>query len=278
MKNIVITGASSGIGLATAQVFLKNGCRVFGSVRSEKDAARLKSELGDNFVPLIFDVTNGADVLAAAEKVKQIVGKNGVAVLVNNAGIAVSGPLQHLDIQELTQQLDINVLGVHRVTQAFLPMLGATRDPSVPKGKIINVSSVNGFLSTPFMGAYCASKAALEAMSDILRRELTAFGVQVVVVQPGPIKTPIWEKARQNINLYPETEYANALKMSAARINATEASAIAVEKVGDLIFRISEMRRPKTRYLITPNRFLIQIVRRLPTKWVDFLLTASLKK
>ena len=278
MKNIVITGASSGIGLATAQVFLKIGCRVFGSVRSEKDAARLKSELGDHFEPLIFDVTNSADVLAAAEKVKQIVGKNGVAILVNNAGIAVSGPLQHLDIQELTQQLDINVLGVHRVTQAFLPLLGATRDPSVPKGKIINISSVNGFLSTPFMGAYCASKAALEAMSDILRRELTAFGVQVVVVQPGPIKTPIWEKARQNINLYPETEYANALKMSAARINATEASAIAVEKVGDLIFRISEMRRPKTRYLITPNRFLIQIVRRLPTKWVDFLLTASLKK
>lgn len=278
MKNIIITGASSGIGLATARIFLANGHRVFGSVRSQADADRLIADLGNHFIPLIFDVTNNADVLAAAEIVKNKVGTEGVSLLVNNAGIVASGPLQHLDIQELTQQFDINVLGVHRVTQAFLPLLGAARDPSVPKGKIINISSVNGFIYTPFVGAYCGSKAALEAMSDVLRRELSAFGVQVVIVQPGPIKTPIWEKARQVANLYPETEYANALKSTLHGLKKAEQNALPVEKVSALIYKISQKRNPKTRYLMTPNQWLIQIIRHLPTKWLDFILTNRMKK
>ncbi len=278
MKNIVITGASSGIGLAIATAFLNQGCRVFGSVRSKADADKLSTQLGNNFVPLIFDVTNNAAILEAAKIVKNTVGTEGVAVLVNNAGIAVSGPLQHLDIQALTQQFDINVLGVHRVTQAFLSLLGATRDPSVPKGKIINISSVNGFIYTPFVGAYCGSKAALEAMSDVLRRELSAFGVQVVIVQPGPIKTPIWEKARQTVNFYPETEYANALKSTLYGIEKTEKTAIPAEKVGDLVYKISLKTNPKTRYLITPNQTMIRLVSLLPPKWVDFILTFQMKK
>jgi NAD(P)-dependent dehydrogenase (short-subunit alcohol dehydrogenase family) len=294
MKNIVITGASSGIGLAIAKAFLNQGHRVFGSVRSQADADKLSTELGSNFVPLIFDVTDNDAVLAAAKIVKDSVGtdgtsrsnREGVSVLVNNAGIAVSGPLQHLDIQALTQQFDINVLGVHRVTQAFLSLLGATRDPSrfsrdvpsVPKGKIINISSVNGFIYTPFVGAYCGSKAALEAMSDVLRRELSAFGVQVVIVQPGPIKTPIWEKARQTVNFYPDTEYANALKSTLYGLEKTEKTAIPAEKVGDLVYKISLKTNPKTRYLITPNQTVIRLISFLPPKWVDFILTFQMKK
>ena len=186
MQYIIVTGASTGIGRAVAEHFLKKGAYVFGSVRKETDAELLKSTLGDHFEPLIFDVRDNEAIKKAAEIVKNRVGTEGVSLLVNNAGIAVSGPLQHLDIEDYQTQFDINVFGVQRVTQAFLPLLGASFTTKIKqKGMIINISSISSMVTTPFLGAYSASKIALEYWSDALRRELSIYGIRVVNISAG---------------------------------------------------------------------------------------------
>jgi short-subunit dehydrogenase len=285
MKNIVVTGASSGIGLAIAEIFLKKGFRVFGSVRTERDAERLKASLGEHFVPLIFDVKDNEAILKAADFVKKTVNtepashdERGVALLVNNAGVAITGPLQHIDNEEFIEQFNINVFGVQRVTQAFLPLMGATFNMDVPKGKIIQISSVSALISQPFVGPYCASKAALESYNDALRRELALFGIKVVSIQPGPVKTPIWDKARNNTNLYPETEYAPILKISKASIDLTEKQGVSAESVAQLAFDIYEKRNPKPRYMISSTNFVIKLIAALPTRWVDKIMAGQLKK
>jgi NAD(P)-dependent dehydrogenase (short-subunit alcohol dehydrogenase family) len=278
MKNIVVTGVSSGIGLAIAEIFLKKGFRVFGSVRTELDAERLKAKLGEHFVPLIFDVKDNAAILKAADFVKKMVNTEGVALLVNNAGVAITGPLQHIDNDEFIEQFNINVFGVQRVIRAFLPLMGATFNKDVPKGKIIQISSVSALISQPFVGPYCASKAALESYNDALRRELALFDVQVVSIQPGPVKTPIWDKARANTNLYPETEYAEILKITKSSIDETEKQGVAVETVAQLAFDIYEKRNPKPRYMISSTNFAIKLISKLPTRWVDKIMASQLKK
>jgi short-subunit dehydrogenase len=278
MKNVVVTGASSGIGLAISELFLQKGFRVFGSVRKESDASHLKASLGEHFVPLIFDVKDNNAILKAADFVKKMVHTEGVALLVNNAGVAITGPLQHIDIEEFTEQFNINVFGVQRVTQAFLPLLGATFNKEIPKGKIIQISSVSALISQPFVGPYCASKAALESYNDALRRELALFGIQVISIQPGPVKTPIWDKARANINLYPDTEYATLLKISKSSIDHSEKQGVAVETVAQLAFDIYEKRKPKTHYMISSTNFVIKLISKLPTSWVDKIMASQLKK
>jgi NAD(P)-dependent dehydrogenase (short-subunit alcohol dehydrogenase family) len=284
MKNVVVTGASSGIGLAIAEIFLKKGFRVFGSVRTEHDAERLKATLGEHFTPLVFDVRDNSAILKAAEFVKNTLNtegplheEKGVALLVNNAGVAVTGPLQHIDNDEFIEQFNINVFGVQRVTQAFLPLMGATFNEDVPKGKIIQISSVAALISQPFVGPYCASKAALEAYNDALRRELALFGIQVVSIQPGPVKTPIWDKARANTNIYPETEYAELLKITKASIDENERQGVAVETVAQLAFDVFENRNPKPRYMISSTNFVIKLISKLPAKWVDKIMATQLK-
>jgi short-subunit dehydrogenase len=278
MKNIVVTGTSSGIGLATAELFLKKGFRVFGSVRKEEDAMRLKTALGTHFIPLVFDVTDAEAILKAADFVKKTVDTEGVSLLVNNAGIAVSGPLQHLDIEEFIKQFDINLFGIFRVTQAFLPLLGATLKHDAPKGKIVQISSVSALISQPFIGPYCASKAALESYNDALRRELKLFGIPVVSILPGPVKTPIWAKARAQTNLYPETEYRDLMKMAKKAIDESEQKAVSVESVAQLIFTIYEKKNPKPRYLISYNNFVIKLIAALPTRWLDGIMARQFKK
>jgi NAD(P)-dependent dehydrogenase (short-subunit alcohol dehydrogenase family) len=284
MKNVVVTGASSGIGLAIAEIFLKKGFRVFGSVRTELDAERLKATLGEHFTPLVFDVRDNSAILKAAELVKNMLNtegplpeEKGVALLVNNAGVAVTGPLQHIDNDAFIEQFNINVFGVQRVTQAFLPLMGATFNKDVPKGKIIQISSVSALISQPFLGPYCASKAALESYNDTLRRELALLGIQVVSIQPGSVKTPIWDKARANTNLYPETEYAELLKITKASIDETEKQGVAVETVAQLAFDIYENRNPKPRYMISSTNFVIKLISKLPAKWVDKIMATQLK-
>src|SRR5262252_3430181 len=183
MQSVVITGASTGIGHACAKLLLDRGYGVFGSVRKQADAERLKSEFGANFTPLLFDVTDEAAVLAAGRKVRQALAGETLAGLVNNAGVAVAGPVL--------------------ATQAFGPLLGA--DPSLkgPKGRIVMISSVAGKNGNPMSAPYCASKHAVEGLSESLRRELMLFGIDVIIVAPGAVKTPIWSKAEQmDLSIY----------------------------------------------------------------------------
>ena len=193
-KTAVITGVSTGIGLGIAKELAQRGYKVFGSVRKESDAEKVKQAIGANYIPLIMDVTDEEAILKAAEKVKQELGNEGLGVLINNSGIAEAGPLMHQPIDEIKQQFEVNIFGLLRVTQVFLPLLGARENHNSVRGKILNISSVGGKIAAPFIGAYVGSKHALEGMSHTLRRELLIYGIDVIIIGPGAVKTPIWEK------------------------------------------------------------------------------------
>src|SRR5215471_15009628 len=162
MKSVVVTGSSTGIGWGAAKVLIKKGFRVFGSVRKAADGERLQKEFGANFVPILFDVTDQAAVNRAAEQVASALGGETLFGLVNNAGIAVAGPLLYLKIDEFRHQLEVNVTGQVITTQAFAPLLGADRSRTGKPGRVVMISSVGGKNATPFMGPYNASKFALE--------------------------------------------------------------------------------------------------------------------
>src|SRR6202795_3470823 len=213
MRFVVITGASTGIGWATANLLLDRGFRVFGSVRKKADADRLSSEFGANFSPLLFDVTDEAAVLAAAREVRAALNGETLLGLVNNAGVAVAGPVLELAADEFRRQMDVNVIGPIIATQAFGPLLGS--DPSLkgPKGRIVMISSVAGQTGKPLTAGYAASKHAIEGLSESLRREMMPFGIDVVIIAPGAVKTPIWSKAQDvDISAYRNSPFFPALE------------------------------------------------------------------
>src|SRR5437773_11393237 len=213
MQSVVITGASTGIGWATAKLLLDRSFRVFGSVRKEADADRLRREFGANFTPLIFDVTDEAAVLAAAREVRSALAGETLAGLVNNAGIAVTGPVLELAADEFRRQMEVNFIGPIIATQAFGPLLGSDPTLKGPKGRIVMISSVAGRNGNPLTSAYSASKHAIEGLSERLRRELMLFGIDVIVVAPGAVKTPIWDKGEEvDISTYRNSPYFPALE------------------------------------------------------------------
>jgi NAD(P)-dependent dehydrogenase (short-subunit alcohol dehydrogenase family) len=274
MPKVVVTGASTGIGFATCQVLIKRGFHVFGSVRTPADAERLEKQLGAGYASLIFDVTDPESVKKAAADVEQAVGQQRLAGLVNNAGIAVAGPLAYLPLERLRSQIEVNLLGVHTVTQAFLPLLGTDPKHSGNPGRIINISSVAGRLAVPFLGAYAASKFGLEGYSDSLRRELMLFGISVILIEPGAVVTPIWEKAEGIVvQQFPNTPYDRSLRLFAEQAMKEAKGGFQPERVGQLIWRVLTARRPRARYAIVPNRLLEwSIPRRLPTEFLDYCI------
>src|ERR1700692_4187260 len=213
MQSVVITGASTGIGWATAKLLLDRGFRGFGSGRKPADADRLRGEFGANFTPLSFDVTDEAAVLAAAREVRAALNGETLTGLVNNAGIAVAGPVLELSADQFRRQMDVNVIGPIIATQAFGPLLGS--DPSLkgPRGKIVMMSSVAGKNGNPLSSAYSASKHAIEGLSESLRREMMLFGIDVVIIAPGAVKTPIWGKAEEvDVSGYQNSPFFPALE------------------------------------------------------------------
>ncbi|MCP4419699.1 MAG: SDR family oxidoreductase [Chloroflexi bacterium] len=260
MKFIVVTGASTGIGYDAARYLIEHGYHVFGSVRKVTDGERVQAELGEQFSPLLFDVTDGAAVETAVSQVTQKVGSSGLAGLVNNAGIAIAGPLMHISLDEFKHQFDVNLFGLLDVTQKFLPLLGATSNASHPPGRIVNISSVSGKIVYPFMGPYAASKHALEALSDALRRELLIYGIDVIVIEPGSVQTPIWAKAQElDTDQYDQTDYKSILdSMKKVFVNQGK-TGIPVEQVSEAIFTALTAVNPKTRYVLA---------RKLLTGWL----------
>src|SRR5438128_3456767 len=224
MRSIVITGVSTGIGWASAKLLLDRGFHVFGSVRKQAEADRLKAEFGANFTPLLFDVTDEAAVLAAAREVRSALDGETLAGLVNNAGIAVAGPVLGLAADDFRREIDVNVIGPIIATQAFGPLLGA--DPSLkgPPGRIVMISSVAGKNGNPLTPAYSASKHAIEGLSESLRRELMLFGIDVIIIAPGPVKTPIWSKGQQSVNAsrYRNSPYLPAIERVGAYMQSLD--------------------------------------------------------
>lgn len=275
MKSIVITGVSTGIGFGAAKEFVNHGYQVFGSVRREADAVRLKAELGDNFTPLIFDITDSVAVQSAACQVETMIGDRVLNGLINNAGMATSGTLMHQPLEEIRLQFEVNVIGQIGVTQVFLPLLGARRNNNGKQpGRIINISSVVGKLAVPFLGAYVGSKHALEGISHSLRRELQLYGIDVVIIAPGAVSTAIWDKeSAQDVSRYCDTDYAGSVTNFQKQFVQQGKKGYPPEIFGRFIRKVFETPKPKTKYAIVPNLLLDWIIpTALPNRWLDRII------
>lgn len=269
-NNLVITGASTGIGYELCRQFLDKGYRVFGSVRKSEDAEKLANDFGSNFTPLLFDVTDYEAVDKAVIEVEKQVGNGGLAGLINNAGIAVGGPALHVDIKDFEYQFQVNVFGLIKCIQAFVPLLGARVGHQMAPGRIINIGSVSGKLGMPFVSPYVGSKFAVEGLSHSFRRELLLYGIDVIVIGPGPIKTPIWQKSIK-LDPYYDTPYGEILKrFENGLVQKSIARGFTPTYLSRKIVRIFEKRRPKTRYSVVPQALLnYYIPRLLPDRWLD---------
>jgi NAD(P)-dependent dehydrogenase (short-subunit alcohol dehydrogenase family) len=278
MQSVVITGASTGIGWATAKLLLDRSFRVFGSVRKAADAERLQSEFGANFIPLMFDVTDEAAVLAAARQVRAALNGETLAGLVNNAGIAVAGPVLELSADEFRRQMEVNVIGPIIATQAFAPLLGS--DPSLkgPKGRIVMISSVAGKNGNPLTPAYAASKHAIEGLSESLRRELMLFGIDVIIVAPGPVKTPIWSKGQEDVDMakYKNSPYLPALQKVGNYMKHLDAIGLPPEKIAERVHEALTTAHPRVRYQIAPDPMRHLITAYLPKRMVDRIIAKRL--
>ncbi len=279
MKYILITGASTGIGYDAARYLIERGYHVFGSVRKQADADRVRAELGERFTPLLFDVTDEGGVKTAVSQIKETVGSSGLFGLVNNAGIAVAGPLMHLSLDEMRHQLEVNVIGLLSVTQACLPLLGAGKDSPYPPGRIVNISSTNGRSAYPFLGPYSASKHALEAITDALRGEMIIYGIKVIGINPGPIQTPIWDKADGlDVTPFLGTDYEKALLYTKEYVVDRGRKGMPVEAVSEAIWQALESKRPKTCYPVVRSRLTgWTLPQWLPDRLVDWVVNRALK-
>jgi NAD(P)-dependent dehydrogenase (short-subunit alcohol dehydrogenase family) len=271
---VLVTGASSGIGYATVMRLARRGTIVFAGVRRQADAELVAREGGVNVRPLILDVTDSASIARARTAVSRAQDV-ALAGLVNNAGVAVAGPLEILPLEALRRQFDVNFFAAIEMTQAFLPMLRETR------GRIVNISSIGGKLAAPFVGAYASSKFALEAASDALRLELRPFGIAVVLVEPGAVKTPIWQRsAEASLHVFDRVAsgarepYAQMID-NVQRLSAKmDESGIPPERVAQVIERALFSAHPRARYLVGRDARVRLMVARLPDGLRDRIVAA----
>jgi NAD(P)-dependent dehydrogenase (short-subunit alcohol dehydrogenase family) len=275
---VVVTGVSTGIGLATARLLAGRGFHVFGSVRTAEAAAPLVAELGARFTPLLFDVTDGPAVRRAAGEVAQRLGDGRLAGLVNNAGIAVPGPLELVPAEAFRHQLEVNLVAPLVVTQAFLPLLGADPARRGAPGRIVMVSSVAGRSAAPFLGPYAASKHGLEGLSESLRRELMAYGVDVVIVGPGAVATPIWDKAEEaDARIADGTVYQEPLRRMRRYALTTGRAGWPPERIAAVIHTALTAARPCVRYAPVAGRFRNWILPALlPRRFIDRFIARGL--
>ena len=276
MKHIVVTGVSSGIGRGITKVLVENGFHVFGSVRKATDATKLEAEFGERVTPLLFDVTDEGALAHAAALVEQKLAGESLAGLVNNAGISVTGPLLYQPIDEFRKQIEVNLVGAFAVTKAFAPLL--QNKNTTKAGRIVNISSVGGRMGPPFLGAYAASKHGLEGVSESLRRELQLFGIKVVVVGPGSVATPIWDKAEAaDVSRYADTPYAEPLKKFTAFMLQGGRKGLSPERIGAIVLAALTASRPRLRYDAIPDKLKNwTLPNLLPRRWLDRMIGSQL--
>jgi len=279
-KTVLITGASTGIGRACALHLDRLGWQVFAGVRRAADAAALRAAASTDLAPLILDVTQTEQVTAAAEQVNNLVGEGGLDGLVNNAGISIAGPLEFVPLELWRRQLEVNVLGQVCVTQAFLPLLRRAH------GRIINMSSTSGLNAMPAIGPYAASKFALEALSDSLRVELRHLGVKVILVEPGPIFTPIWERSLAVADAWlaeapPALDdlYGDIVPVVRDWALSAERRGLPVERVSEAVAHALMVPKPKARYLIVGYpRLFVYLLRLAPVGLRDRMIARRMER
>jgi NAD(P)-dependent dehydrogenase (short-subunit alcohol dehydrogenase family) len=273
---VLVTGSSTGIGRASALGLKRAGFQVFAGVRRPADGEALREAGSGALEPLILDVTDAAQIEAAADRIQEATGGS-LTGLVNNAGIALGGPLEVLPVEEFRRQLEVNLVGQVAVTQAVLPQLRRAR------GRIVLISSIGGRLAVPYLWPYNASKWGLEAIGDALRVELRPFGVKVALVEPGAIATPIWGKGNETadrlrgmMSAEQEQVYGEALdRFTAAR--PADIAGLPPERVAEVIEHALTARRPRTRYLVGRDAKLRARLRDLlPDRAWDALLARTM--
>ena len=275
--SVMITGASTGIGFATAEFLAAKGWRVFAGVRKPADADRLVETLGEAVTPVMCDVTRSDQVKAAGETVRAALGGENLSGLVNNAGVAVAGPLLHLPVEDMQMQLEINVTGQLRATQAFAPLLGAEPGREGRPGRIVNISSVAGFNAMPLVTPYACSKFALEAFTQGLRRELMMYGVDVVAINPGPIATPIWDKAEDlDPEQYADTDYDGPIRRLLGFMLERGRKGLPPVKVAEAVHAGLTDAKPKLNTVITPDGFQQWLLSVLPSRMTDRMIAKQL--
>lgn len=254
-KFVLITGVSTGIGYGAAKELIRRGYKVFGSVRKKEDADRVKSELGTNFLPLLFDVTDVAAVGRAVTEVEEQCEGQGLGGLINNSGISVTGPIELLSVEEMAYNFEVNVFGVLRVTKAFLPLLGAQKEHPSSPGRILNISSIAGKLAFPYTAPYVGTKHALEGISHGMRLEFMRYGVKVIIIGPGVVQTPIWDKIL--VQRFEGSSYfASFSKFFGKALPEAKKKGMALEKCSRQIVDIFEVEKPKARYALVQSKFL----------------------
>lgn len=270
MRSVVITGSSSGIGQAIAQRLAEKNWNVFAGVRNDKDADRLRN-LNRAIKPLYIDVTNVTQLEDAAKEVDRSLDGNKLTGLVNNAGIAQMGPITLQPMDEIKAHFDINTLGTISACQVFAPLLGQDRSRIGPSGRIINITSLGGEIASPFLGAYTATKHALESVTDTLRRELSLFGIDCIAVGPGAVQTPIWEKAREKRNpVYENSPWSASLDNFLTTMVEAGHNGLSVDKIAEVVDVALTASRPKARYAPVPKKIInYYLLRVLPKRWVD---------
>jgi NAD(P)-dependent dehydrogenase (short-subunit alcohol dehydrogenase family) len=277
VKSVLVTGASTGIGRASALHLDARGWQVFAGVRKENDAASLREAGSERLVPLMLDVTDNGQIAAAADRIGAEVGEAGLDGLVNNAGVSVPGPLEALPIDDFRRQVEVNLTAQVAVTQAMLPAIRTAR------GRIVFITSIGGLMAFPMFGAYHAAKFGLEAVGDVFRQELRPWGISVSVVEPGSIATPIWERGQNEADAFLARATDNQKALYGKSVDAlrevarkTEARGIPPERVATKIEHALSARRPRVRYLVGADaRGQAFLSRILPDRLVDWIVARA---
>lgn len=275
----LVTGASTGIGKATALLLARDGYTVFAGVRRASDGEAIRTEAQGELEPVLLDITDPEAIAAAVVTIRDGTRGRGIDALVNNAGSAHTGPLEFVELDALRRQFEVNLIGHVAVTQAMLPMLRQTR------GRIVNVTSVGGLVATPFLGPYAGSKYALEAFSDCLRTELRPWGIRTIAVEPGSIATEIWtsgqaiaDDAREAMPPEAEQLYGKAMDATVRMSNEMGARGIPPEEAARVIHKALTVRRPKARYLVGRDAYAIKYMSRLlPDRVWDAMIRRALR-
>lgn len=275
---VVITGASTGIGQACALLLDRLGFSVFAGVRQDIDAQILQEKASQRLIPIFLDVTDAESIASVVNRVTNTVGEAGISGLVNNAGIAVPGPLELLAIAEFQHQMNVNVTGQLAVTQAFLGLLRQGR------GRIVNMGSISGISPTPFLGAYNASKFALEALTDVMRMELRPWGISVSIIEPGSVATPIWDKSLTQAELGQESLlqpalnlYGQAMSIVRQKMQIIASRGISADIVAQTVVHALTAKQPKTRYLVGQDAKIQAVLKHiLPDRLHDRIILYSM--
>jgi NAD(P)-dependent dehydrogenase (short-subunit alcohol dehydrogenase family) len=277
-RNAVVSGASTGIGRAIALHLDTLGFRVFAGVRRDEDGAALQTEASERLVPLRLDVTDEAGVATAARTVAAAVGAEGIQGLVNNAGVGGGGIAEFIDLERLRQLFEVNVFGVATMTREFLPLVRQGG------GRVVHIGSNGGYTASPFIAPYSATKHAIEALADGLRRELRPWDIQVALIEPGAVATPIWEKGRGEmarlLASLPDRGrelYGPLIATFSAYLDGSEARGVPPERVAEAVAHALTAARPRTRYRVGPDAHITWwLAKFLPDRVMDAFLAWKL--